>query len=75
MSWPFGEQECPHCRFFAALDPPVHDDAGYEILGTCRHSRIQVELFRMQTRRVSGGCPCYTPQPPDPNRPRRTQNH
>lgn len=64
MSWPFGVEECPRCRYFQALEPPLHDDVGYEIVGLCSHPRIATELFRTETRETVGGCPCFTPLRP-----------
>jgi hypothetical protein len=60
-SWPYLEAQCPHCRYFQAFAPPFVDDAGYEILGFCRHPRIGMELFRPQRRRASESdrCPLF----------------
>jgi len=60
MSWPYGSQECPSCRYFRALEPPAEDDAGFEIVGLCGHPKIRTDLFRFKEREVVGGCPCYT---------------
>ncbi len=64
MSWPYGPEECPRCRCFERLEPPVRDDAGYEIVGLCRHPRIATELFVLQDRDPSGlePCPCFRAQ-------------
>lgn len=62
MSWPFGESECPRCRYFEPLDPPAYDDVGYEIVGFCLHPRIATELFRMKTRGAAKDCPCFSAQ-------------
>jgi hypothetical protein len=66
MSWPFGPEECPSCRFFEAVEPPLHDDAGYEIVGGCRHPRIATDLFLFRTRdpRAMEPCPCFSRVPP-----------
>lgn len=40
MSRPFSPRECPRCRCFEPLEPPVRDDAGYESAGLCTHPRI-----------------------------------
>jgi hypothetical protein len=61
VSWPYGSEECPRCRYFERLDPPAVDDAGFELVGLCGHPRIAAELFRFKTRAVAGGCPCYAP--------------
>ena len=65
MSWPFGTDECPNCRYFEALEPPLEDDAGYEIVGLCGHPRIAMELFRTKTSETAGGCPCFSPRRAD----------
>jgi len=61
MSWPFSPGECPSCRYFQALEPPVFDDAGYEIVGGCLHPRIAMELFRFKLRDPAEmeRCPCF----------------
>ena len=59
MSWPYTPRECPYCRYFDRLDPPVRDDAGYEIVGLCGHPRIAMDLFRMRTREEPCHCPCF----------------
>jgi hypothetical protein len=70
MSWPFGSDECPRCRYFEPLDPAAKDDAGYEIVGLCSHPRIAGELFRFKERQVTGGCPCFNERRRTPNQPK-----
>jgi hypothetical protein len=65
MSWPFGEKECPHCRYLHPVEPPLLDDAGYEIRGFCLHPRIATDLFIFKNRNADqiGACPCFWPRP------------
>lgn len=53
MSWPFGPDECPRCRYLEPFDRPDHDDSGYEVIGLCSHPRIAMDLFVSQR---PGGC-------------------
>jgi hypothetical protein len=61
VSWPYSPKECPCCRFFEQLDPPALDDAGYEIVGLCRHPRIATDLFNFKQRdpETMEPCPCF----------------
>lgn len=61
MSWPYSPHECPECRYVERLEPPLRDDAGYEIVGLCRHPRIAMELFVLQRRDpvTLEPCPCF----------------
>jgi hypothetical protein len=45
MPWPYLSSQCPSCRYFAELDTPTQDDAGYQVPGACTHPRIGMELF------------------------------
>jgi hypothetical protein len=62
MSWPFSPKECPQCRFLHPIDPPMLDDAGYEIHGFCLHPRIAMDLFILKERDPDqlGTCPCFS---------------
>jgi hypothetical protein len=62
--WPYIPAQCPHCRYMHRFTPFV-DDSGYEIVGSCRHPRIGMELFQRQTSQPSESerCPLYIPQP------------
>ena len=62
MSWPFAPHECPRCSCLERLEPPAYDDAGYEIVGLCRHPRLATELFVLQERDASelDPCPCFS---------------
>jgi hypothetical protein len=64
VSWPYSPRECPLCRSFAELDPPVLDDVGYEIVGFCRNPRIAMDLFVFKERdpETMEPCPCFRPQ-------------
>jgi hypothetical protein len=64
MSWPYTPDECPRCRYFERLEPPLRDDAGYPIVGPCGHPRIAMELFRMRSHRNPGHGPCFLPLRP-----------
>jgi len=70
VSWPYGPTECPRCRFFEGLDPPVCDDEGYEIVGLCLHPRIAMELFRLRQRDpyAIDSCPCFSEKRPGQSR-------
>jgi hypothetical protein len=63
VSWPYGPNECPRCHYFERLDPAAIDDAGYEIVGVCRHPRIATDLFLFKQRDATTmeSCPCFTP--------------
>ena len=65
MSWPYASDECPRCRYFERLEPPARDDAGYEIVGLCRHPQLAMELFVLQERDPSElePCPCFSLDP------------
>jgi hypothetical protein len=61
LSWPYSPKECPQCRSFAGLDAPAFDDAGYEVVGFCRHPRIAMDLFLFKERdpETMDPCPCF----------------
>jgi hypothetical protein len=59
MSWPFTSHQCPLCRYFQALDPPAHDDAGYELPGLCAHPLIAMELFTPRDAARFGECDLF----------------
>jgi hypothetical protein len=61
MSWPYLRHQCPRCRYFVAIDPPRHDDSGYELPGVCAHPRIGMELFipREALARRLGDCDLF----------------
>lgn len=61
MSWPYSPDECPRCRYLERLEPPARDDAGYELVGLCRHPQLATELFLLQERDASElePCPCF----------------
>ena len=65
MSWPYSPHECPDCRSFERLEPPAHDDTGYEVIGLCHHPRIAMELFVLQQRdpKTMDPCPCFRAKP------------
>jgi hypothetical protein len=65
MSWPYLPHQCPRCRYFAALDPPAHDDRGYELPGVCAHPLIGMELFvaRGDLARRLGDCDLFVAGP------------
>jgi hypothetical protein len=64
VSWPFGPNECPRCRFFRPDEPPREDDAGYEIVGFCSHPHIAMDLFCFRERdpKKMEPCPCFYPR-------------
>lgn len=64
-SWPYLEDQCPHCRYFYAYPPATTDDAGYALLGFCRHPRVAMELFISSERPDlgEGRCPMFVPKP------------
>ncbi len=57
-SWPYLPGQCPHCWYFQELNPFV-DEAGYEIVGFCRHPRIAMELFHRRQPLESENCPLF----------------
>lgn len=59
-SWPYLPEQCPGCMYMHAQAQPFLDDAGYEIVGFCRHPRIAMQLFRSR-RDLSNAerCPGY----------------
>ncbi len=59
MSWPYSARDCSRCHYHEALEPPLEDDAGFEIVGLCYHPRIATELFQMRTRSDPVDCPCF----------------
>jgi hypothetical protein len=59
MSWPYTPSECPLCRYFGAIEPPLEDDSGYEVVGVCRNPRIAMELFRLRERQEPTHCPLF----------------
>jgi hypothetical protein len=61
--WPYIPEQCPDCVYLHPMAPFI-DDSGYEILGSCRHQRIAMELFAPQQRRTAGGerCPFLVAQ-------------
>lgn len=60
MSWPYTPEECPLCRYFERVEPPIRDDVGYKIVGLCGHPRIATDLFVLRSREP-GHCPCFLP--------------
>jgi hypothetical protein len=66
MSWPFTAHQCPVCKYFQAIDPPAHDDVGYELPGLCAHPRIGMELFVPRDPARFGGCDLFRPTRGDP---------
>ena len=65
MSWPYSPRECPHCRYLEPIEPPVVDDAGYEVVGFCRSARIAMDLFVLKERdpETMDPCPCFREKP------------
>lgn len=65
MSWPYSPRECPRCRYLDPLDPPAHDDVGYEIVGVCLHPRIGMDLFLFKQRdpNTMEACPGFCARP------------
>jgi hypothetical protein len=63
MSWPFTSHQCPHCTYFEALDPPAHDDAGYEMPGLCAHPLIGMELYVSGDPARLGDCELFRRAP------------
>lgn len=70
-SWPYLPEQCPACFYLEAASPPFVDDAGYEIVGFCRHPRIGMELFHPKMLNLSDAdrCPLFLRR-----LPRRTDN-
>jgi len=61
VSWPYSPKECPRCRSFERVEPPVRDDVGYEIVGFCLNPRIGMDLFMFKRRdpNTMDPCPCF----------------
>ena len=66
-SWPYFPGQCPGCRYVDGGDAYV-DDAGYEIVGFCRHPLIAMELFVPRERQLSPAerCRFFAPVKSDP---------
>jgi hypothetical protein len=59
-SWPYLPGQCPDCVYLHPMVPPFVDDSGYEIVGTCWHPRIGMELFRSdRSASADDRCPCF----------------
>jgi hypothetical protein len=65
MSWPYLPDQCPRCRYFVVMDPPGHDDGGYELPGACAHPLIGADLFETHAGLASrfGACTLFVPVP------------
>jgi len=70
MSWPYLPNQCPGCWYFAKLDEPRSDDAGYTIPGICAHPLIGMELFvtREGLAARMGRCELYVTAPSPPRK-------